>query len=91
MTDWLTDLATAHQGVRWDDMGDGNHWLYHQGTMVGEVYPRSEGWRWHCKTSDWREICDNLDLAKARCERSFWHNAWIDVQAKAREMVKNTV
>jgi hypothetical protein len=42
--------------------------LYNHGIFVGEVYQvsRAEGivYRWHCKTSDWRQIESTLEEAK---------------------------
>ncbi len=33
--------------------------------LIGEVYPRGDGFRWHEKRSDWRQWEETLDIAKA--------------------------
>lgn len=34
------------------------------GRLVGEIYPRGDGYRWHCKVSDWRQMEPTLNQAK---------------------------
>lgn len=53
--------------LHWDDVdGDGTFLILRRGDqLVGEVYPRGEEYRWHCKVSDRRQMETDAETARA--------------------------
>lgn len=55
--------------LTWEDTSEegapGQFWELRRGDcLVGEVYPRGDHFRWHCKLSDWRQMEDTAEAAK---------------------------
>lgn len=70
----MTDLPKIPQfdKLRWQHLAGDDQWRLRDDddlTLVGEVYYQlGRGWRWHCKTSDWRESgVGTAEEAKTRC------------------------
>ncbi len=51
--------------LRWEEDEDGFCLLYVGDRLVGETYPRGDGFRWHCKLTDIRRMETTLEAAKA--------------------------
>jgi hypothetical protein len=63
----MQDRTVRH--LTWEDLteshGEGFWFLRRGYDLVGEVYPCGDGFRWHCKLSDWRKLEDTPEAAKA--------------------------
>jgi hypothetical protein len=85
--------------LRWESRAEGDDdpyvWLVDaDGTLIAEVYQRDTAVKWHCKTSDWREVIDDVpdlaeafELAKLRAVVSHvahLYQQWADASVKAR-------
>lgn len=86
MTHRIDPTSNAWCSPRWTEV-EADHWLLYQAQeVVGEVYLREEGHiKWHCMTSDERDTSAlTIEQAKAECIASFWKDAFLDLQEKAR-------
>ena len=79
------------EGLRWEDHSEPGFAYWHlrdaEGDLIAEAYQRGDGIRWHCKTSDWREMVDDMETAKLRAVVSHVRHlyvAWADASVKAR-------
>jgi hypothetical protein len=61
----ITRETIAGQLATWEEAEPGFALLYVNSSSAGEVYPMGEGYRWHCKLSDWRQLEPTFALAKA--------------------------
>lgn len=91
MNELIERIGQSWRYPQWEKV-EGSQWNLIQGfRLVGEAYETENGFKWHCKTSDWRDTnAISIEQAKAECEASFWKEEWDRLRDAVLSHLKTT-